>query len=130
MLKFAPHNKREYARGLYVSDDSSIEVATLVSGDLAVLAPSVMTFADNIFISLDQLNGILLDQKTTSDTWEEVTCRWIKANRAVWQSWIPDASECSPGFGLFDSVLEEFADVRADATNKIVCQAGWDLDLT
>ena len=67
---------------------------------------------------------MLLDQKTTGDTWRNVTCRWIKANRAIWQKWIPDESECFAGFGLYDTVLQDFADARVNATNKIVCQAG------
>ena len=31
--------------------------------------------------------------------------------------------ECFPGFGLFDSVTNEFTDTRVNATNKIICQA-------
>lgn len=69
------------------------------------------------------MDTILLDQKNTGDSWENVTCRWIKANRAVWQKWIPDESECAPGFGLFDYVLRDFTNKRVNATNKIVCEA-------
>ena len=41
----------------------------------------------------------------------------------VWKSWIPDESQCFPGFGLYDSVLEDFTEQRVNASNPIVCKA-------
>lgn len=105
------------------------KINTIVSQDLAILAPTVEKFADNLQLTLSQMDTILLDQKNTGDSWENVTCRWIKANRAVWQKWIPDESECAPGFGLFDYVLRDFTNKRVNATNKIVCEAAWDQKL-
>eukprot|EP00438_Fugacium_kawagutii_P014431 Skav225771 [mRNA] locus=scaffold1577:10957:11460:+ [translate_table: standard] len=123
MLKFPKYNAREWARGYFASVSSATQINTIVSRDLEVLAPIVERFADNVDLPIREMNAMLLDQKTTEDTWENVTCRWIKANRHLWQRWIPDESECYPGFGLFDSVLEDFMDQRVNATNKIVCQA-------
>ncbi|CAL1127286.1 unnamed protein product [Cladocopium goreaui] len=122
-LQFPPHNAREFAQGIQTSAGSSFSVDTLVSQDLAILAPTVEKFADKLELTLSQMDEILLDQKNTGDSWENVTCRWILANRATWQKWIPDESECAPGFGLFDQILSEFTDTRANVTNKIICEA-------
>eukprot|EP00435_Cladocopium_sp_Y103_P019349 s2856_g4.t1 len=123
-LEFPTYNAREHAAGYYPTAASEVPINTAVSSDLVVLAPFVQTFADKLDLPMEQMNAMLLDHKNTGDTWRDVTCRWITANRAVWQKWIPDESECFPGFGLYDSVVQDFTDSRVNATNKIVCQAG------
>ena len=123
-VKFPPHNAREYAEGKLDTATSVVTIASIASPDLAVLAPIIESFLDKLDLPISHMNDMLLDQKRTGDTWRNVTCRWIKANRAMWQKWIPDESACHPGFGLYDSVLHTFTDVRMNAPNKIVCQAG------
>ncbi|CAK9089936.1 Uncharacterized protein SCF082_LOCUS42432, partial [Durusdinium trenchii] len=123
MMQWAPLDKRGWANGYQVSQLGSIPIKKLVSRDLMVLAPNVRSFVSNIMISLKQMDEILLDQKNTSATWEDATCKWLLANEPVWRSWIPDESQCFPGFGLYDSVLKDFVDARENATNKIICQA-------
>eukprot|EP00438_Fugacium_kawagutii_P031841 Skav235912 [mRNA] locus=scaffold1747:90007:96798:- [translate_table: standard] len=123
MVKFPKYDPRERQNNYYASASSVTQINTIVSQDLELLAPIVVSFADKVDLPVGEMNAMLLDQKSTDDTWENVTCRWIKANRHLWQAWIPDESECYPGFGLYDSVLEDFTDQRVNATNKIVCQA-------
>ena len=60
----------------------------------------------------------------SEESWRNVTCTWLRNNRDLWQTWIPDESECSPGFGLYDAVLKQFTDDR-NVSNKINCQAGF-----
>lgn len=122
-LQFPPFNAREFAQSILTSSGSSTSIDTIVSQDLAILAPTVEKFADKLQLTLSQMDEILLDQKNTGDSWENVTCRWILANRATWQKSIPDESECAPGFGLFDQILSEFTDTRVNVTNKIICEA-------
>lgn len=127
-VQFPAYNAREFGENILTSMTNGASVDTLVSSDLALLSPLVERFADRLDITLAQMDEILVDQMNTGDSWENVTCRWIKANEATWRKWIPDESECYPGFGLFDSVLKEFTDARINATNKIVCEApvvGW-----
>lgn len=38
-------------------------------------------------------------------------------------SWIPDESQCYPGFGLFDTIQNDFTSDRVNTTHKISCQA-------
>lgn len=124
VVKFPTHNSREFSQNILTSEASEAVVSSLVSQDLAILAPSVERFIDSIDLPQIHMDAILLDQKNTGDSWENVTCRWMQANRAVWQAWIPDESACFPGFGLYDSVLKDFTNERVNATNKIECQAG------
>jgi hypothetical protein len=124
-LQFPPFNAREFAQSILTSSGSSTSIDTIVSQDLAILAPTVEKFADKLQLTLSQMDESRLDQKNTGDSWENVTCRWILANRATWQKWIPDESECAPGFGLFDQILSEFTDTRVNVTNKIICEAAW-----
>eukprot|EP00438_Fugacium_kawagutii_P000209 Skav202887 [mRNA] locus=scaffold1424:81460:82026:- [translate_table: standard] len=123
VVKFPAYNARARAANDLTSLATGTAIDTLVSADLSILSPLVEKFADNVQYTLSQMDDILRDQKDTGDSWENVTCRWILANRDVWSQWIPDESECYPGFGIFDSVLNEFTDTRINATNKIVCQA-------
>ncbi|CAK8998651.1 unnamed protein product [Durusdinium trenchii] len=120
---YPPTDRRAYSSGDMSTAASGISVDKHVSRDLSVLAPNVENFVSNILVTMAQMNAILLDQKNTSDSWRETTCRWLRSNQKVWQSWIPDESQCFPGFGLYDTGLDDFTDHRVNASNKIVCQA-------
>ncbi|CAL1148030.1 unnamed protein product [Cladocopium goreaui] len=122
-VEFPEFNKREHDQGIQTSQLNAISIDTLVSRDLPVLAPMVDRFADNLEISQAQMDALLLEQKNTGDSWENVTCRWVLANRATWEKWIPDQSACFPGFGLYDTVVKDFVEMRENATNQITCQA-------
>ena len=123
VMKWPPHNRREFGEGLLTSEDSEAVISTIVSRDLQVLAPAIESFMDNLQMPMRDMNAMLLDQKNTGDTWQNVTCRWITDNRALWEAWLPDESKCHAGFGLFDSVLADFTNARVNAVNKIVCEA-------
>ena len=123
VLKWPPHNRREFSEGLFTSDFSAGVISVIVSRDLQELAPAIESFMDNVDMAMSEMNSMLLDQKNTGDTWQNVTCRWITDNRALWETWLPDESKCQPGFGLFDSVLADFTNARVNAVNNIECQA-------
>lgn len=74
-LQFPPNNAREFAQNILTSSGSSTSIDTIVSQDLAILAPTVEKFADKLQLTLSQMDEILLDQKNTGDSWENVTCR-------------------------------------------------------
>ena len=123
VMIYPPYNRREKAAGILVSADQAVSIDKLVSRDLSSLAPNVQRFVENIFITMDQMNDMLRVQKASGESWRNVTCEWLRANEAQWRAWIPDESQCFPGFGLFDSITSEFTDTRVNATNKIVCEA-------
>ena len=92
---------------------------------LAQIHADCLSSSHFLFVSfqrLDQLNAILLEQKQTSDSWFNVTCTWLKNNQDTWSNWIPDASQCFAGFGLYDETMQEFTNTR-NTSNKIVCKA-------
>jgi len=127
ILIFPPFKGEEFARGVMTSEASSAVVSAISSRDLEILAPVVERFAGRVDLPMSEMDSILLDHKSqgldySEESWRNVTCTWLRNNRAMWQKWIPDESMCSPGFGLYDSVLKQFTDDR-NVTNKIVCQA-------
>lgn len=124
VLVYTPYNRREQNAGLYISNSLAVSIDKLVSRDLATLAPNVQSFVEQVFITLEQMDEILLTQKASGVSWRNVTCEWLRANEAQWEAWIPDESRCFAGFGLFDSDSNDYVDTRVNATNKIVCQAG------
>jgi len=132
ILKFPPYNREEYSRGILSSEISGARVSAISSRDLEILAPVVERLADNVDLPIREMNNMLLDHKErgldySEESWRNVTCNWLRNNRALWENWIPDESVCVPGFGLYDSVLLEFTDDRnvTNNANKIVCQAAW-----
>ena len=30
-------------------------------------------------------------------------CEWAKANRNIWEAWLPDETSCFPGFGMVNA---------------------------
>ena len=115
--------KKLFSSGDLSTATVGISVDKHVSRDLSNLAPRVENFVSNIRISMEHMNAILLDQKHTTDSWRQTTCRWLHSNRNVWQSWIPDESQCFVGFGLYDTGLDDFTNQRVNTSNQIVCQA-------
>ena len=122
-LVYPPYNRKEWQKGVMISNDVSVSVDKLVSRDLSTLAPNVQSFVQQVFITLEQMDDILLAQKASGASWRNVTCEWLRANEAQWEAWIPDESRCFAGFGLYDSDSKDYVDTRVNATNKIVCQA-------
>ena len=129
ILKFPPFKPEEHNKGIQTSEVDAALVSAISSRDLEILAPVVERMADNVDLPMNEMNKMLLDHKEkgldySEESWRNVTCNWLRNNRALWQNWIPDESVCYPGFGLYDSVLKQFTDDR-NVTNKIVCQAAW-----
>ena len=50
-------------------------------------------------------------------------CEWLKANRDVWTTWLPVATDCTEGFGIAD-VRGMPVTSRAEAVNCQICPAG------
>ena len=54
----------------------------------------------------------------------DVACQWLRANEDRWRGWIPDATRCGPGSGLYDAAGGRFTPSRAGATECRACQPG------
>ena len=117
VLKFPAYKREEFVRGILTSEASAAVVSAISSRDLEILAPVVERFADGVDMPMNEMDSMLLDHKNqgldySEESWRNVTCTWLRNHRAMWQKWIPDESVCSPGFGLYDSVLKQFTDDR------------------
>ena len=107
-LLFPPHDALAFQRGDMVTHATAFDIRTLVSRDLAKLAPKVEQFMSKMQLDIDTVNAILLENKNLAEGMNETVCRWIQANKAEWETWIPDESKCFPGFGLFDDVSGDY----------------------
>ncbi|CAK9049851.1 unnamed protein product [Durusdinium trenchii] len=119
---FPPHDRVGHANGDLKTAPSTIRLTKGVSKDLLSLAPRVENFLVNMEISMAMINAIMLDQKNTGDSWDDVTCRWLQGNKATWESWLPDDTTCFAGFGLVDIESGELAMDRTVREGKR-CQA-------
>ena len=115
---FPAYDRNAYAAGDFRTNPSDLEIAKGTSKDLFTLAPRVENFLVNMEIDMTTLNNILLEQKTTGDSWENVTCKWLQNNEATWSSWLPDDTTCFAGFGLVDIESGEFVMDRAIKEGK------------
>ena len=129
ILKYPAYKAEEWAVGNMLTEGNGATINTIASRDLNTLAPIVERFADLVDLPIAEMNNMLRDHLDkgldySEESWRNVTCTWLRNNRDLWQTWIPDESECSPGFGLYDAVLKQFTDDR-NVSNKINCQAGF-----
>ena len=116
-IVFPANDPTAIARGDFSTEASQVEIGKQVSQDLGRLAPDVEAMLSNLNMDLKTMKALLLDQLETKDGWPEVACRWLQGNEAIWRQWIPDNSECSAGFGMFDEQEERFVSSRADPSS-------------
>ena len=114
---FPPHDAAAWLRGEMATDAVDIEISKQVSQDLGRFAPDVEAMLSNLNIDLGTMKALLLDQLESQDGWPEVACRWLQANEPTWRTWIPDNSECSAGYGMFDEQDERFVSTRAEPSS-------------
>ena len=54
----------------------------------------------------------------------DIACQWLLSNPQRWQSWIPDPTVCSRGYGLYNEGTVSFTAARASATTCRPCPPG------
>ena len=114
---FPPADPAAWLRGDVSTDAVDVEISKQVSQDLSRLAPDVEAMLSNFNINLNTMKALLLEQLESQDGWPEVACRWLQANEPTWRRWIPDNSECSAGYGMFNEQEERFVSSRADPSS-------------
>ena len=74
-------------------------------------------------LDIRAVNDMLVDGlEASAPDYREIACRWLQANRELWESWIPDKSKCFAQFGLFHELDKRFVKTRADPTH-LTCRA-------
>ena len=68
---------------------------------------------------------MMLDWKSnTSASRRDIACQWLLSNPQRWQSWIPDPTVCSRGYGLYNEGVGSFTTAREGATTCRACPPG------
>lgn len=97
-LVLPEHDPVAFAAGDYRTQSPAQTLYKLVSGDLQQAANIMFEFLQR-FTMPDKMIGDLLLQ-SQHDSMQNLTCKWIKANRELWQTWILSETDCFLGQGL------------------------------
>ncbi|CAE7597097.1 SVEP1 [Symbiodinium natans] len=128
LLQFPPHNAVAWRNGDVTSMLEGFSNMKWVSHDLGFLVPAAEFLVNKIDVSAQDVDDALDDfaqiaaRGDSGDPWFEAACNWLLGNRGVWASWIPDETQCWPGFGLYDASTGEFQVDRSDPRN-LRCKA-------
>ena len=125
------HNPEAWAKGDYRTDSNKVNVAKLGSPLLRISAPRVRAFVQKMQVNEDQIvqlmtitiEGRVPDPERSYSNFQQGICEWLKANRDLWKSWIPMATDCTAGFGIADAQGMPVAS-RAEAVSCEICPAG------
>ncbi|CAE8652094.1 unnamed protein product [Polarella glacialis] len=104
IIRFPPNDQGEYIQGIYGTAKAGTILGNWYFKDLKTVADRAHILLSNYKLSQDNINGMLGDVVSVgdSDHWAGA-CRWVRKNRNLWRSWIPDSTTCSQGKGLVDS---------------------------
>lgn len=122
-ILYPAYDAAAWRRNEYFTLVEDISIDKYVSTDLHLLAPRVLELMKGYSVSMSTLNQMMLDQLNTGDEAEQVACRWLKANRAIWEAWLPDDTACFPQFGLYNQRTQEFVDNRDQDVSELTCRA-------
>ncbi|CAK9086783.1 Calcium-dependent protein kinase 16 [Durusdinium trenchii] len=121
-LLFARHSANEWLAGDKKTGGQGSYVSKMVSNNLQSKAGRVREFVSNINFELPEVQNLLLEFDATGSAYN-VSCKWIRNNRARWSAWKPKLTSCYEGFGLVDA-SGAFVPNRTLAVGCGLCQAG------
>ena len=123
-LVLPPFNAYAWSQSDYTTAASAIPVAKIATKDLQAMAPDIIKLLEASLFDLEAVDSMMLNMKSNSVTREQAACDWLKGNTDRWKSWIPKATKCNPGFGLYDDATDTFTAERATATTCRACLPG------
>ena len=123
-LVLPPFNAYAWSQGDYTTAGSAIPCAKIATKDLQAMAPDISKLLEASLFDLEAVDGMMLNVKSNSVTREQAACDWLKANTDRWKLWIPKATQCNPGYGLYDGATDTFTAERATATMCRPCLPG------
>ena len=53
-------------------------------------------------LEMAEVDDMMRISKASGASRHDVACDWLKSHEARWRPWIPDATACNRGFGLYD----------------------------
>ncbi|CAE7581088.1 unnamed protein product [Symbiodinium sp. CCMP2592] len=123
VVHFPTHDALAWSRGDLRTMLSGSLSQKVVSRDLRVLAPSVVEMLTRMEMSNAMVDQLLTDHVSSGQSIDQAVCQWLLGNREVWSSWIPDETQCSPGFGLYNISDDQFLLGRMSHADLIGCKA-------
>lgn len=124
------HNPEDWAKGDYRTDSNKVYVAKLGS-PLLRISPRVRAFVQKMQVNEDHIvqlmtiamEGRVPDPERSYSNSQQGICAWLKANRYLWKSWIPMATDCTAGYGIADAQGMPVTS-PAEAVSCEICPAG------
>jgi hypothetical protein len=104
-IVFPDYDPAKWLSGDRTTMTPETKLSKWVNNQLSTVAPNVYDLAKNMLLTLDIVNGVILDKRNNNEaTIEAAACRWVRNNSNVWRDWIPNAKLCRPGQGLSKSL--------------------------
>jgi len=102
---FPAYNSDEHAQGIYKTMVSGGKLWKMAHAQIPVVEPPLMQFMEGFSISIQSIMALITSSVAVKGvlTDEDVICQWLKANRPIWEPWIPKRTSCVAGQGLVDS---------------------------
>eukprot|EP00435_Cladocopium_sp_Y103_P004230 s4291_g1.t1 len=120
---FPRHSASEWAAGDKKTGGVGSYISKMVSSNLRSRAALVQDFISKVNFELSEVqNLLLLHKQSGATTYFDAACDWIKLHRSRWTRWIPDKTQCSAQFGLFNEKTNQFVQSREDQTD-LICRA-------
>ena len=126
---FPDYNGREWDQGQSTSRKTPEGYMKIVNQDLAHWAPQALELVRNVRFQLEdivemaQLQGGQLPSYDW-DTTTTVACEWLQNHTEIWAPWIPRATSCFAGQGMFSETDDVFVSRRNKATTCRPCPPG------
>ena len=92
----------------------------------------VYEFFQDFYIGTHHMDVLLLNRRNSYDftfqtgflkTFYDIACEYLRGNRALYESWVPRVTKCSPGYGITDDEGRYVAS-RAGGVDCGLCRAG------
>ena len=75
-------------------------------------------------LEMAEVDDMMRISKASGASRHDVACDWLKSHEARWRPWIPDATACNRGFGLYDEAAKIFTTTRQGANTCRACPPG------
>ena len=104
-IVFPEHNPREWKQNRLISQKLGWELWKIVHQDLAKWAPQLLEFFRRA--EFQREDDLEISQQlgfhgfAGHETLRAAACTWVQNHRDLWTPWIPKATSCFPGQGLF-----------------------------
>ncbi|CAK9043402.1 unnamed protein product [Durusdinium trenchii] len=123
-LIFARHSPNEWLEGDKKTGGQGSYVSKMVSKNLQWKAGRVREFVSSINFELPEVQSLLLEVQQSGSSYN-VSCKWMRENRARWSAWKPVETNCYEGFGLFDAAgsLEDRYVESREGLSDLLCRA-------